>query len=391
MFFLLNCRKQKQPYMNKFYFYLTIFFCLQLSFSFAQSTSHTLQHDGLSRGYLLYVPASYDSTQATALVFNFHGYGSNNAQQEFYGDFRPIADTANFILVHPNGTIDPLSNRYWNVGFFSSNVDDVGFIEALIDELSSQYNINPRKIYATGMSNGGFMSYRLACETNRFAAIASVTGSMTSLINDNCNPTYPTPIMQIHGDADSTVPYAGLSDINSLGIDSVMDYWSGLNNCFNIPTTMFFPDNDPTDGVIALRKIFPLCDNGTELELIKVLGGGHTWPGAPINTGVTCQDFSASEEIWHFFRKYERPVLANTELIAAQEELVKIYPNPSSGLINIETEKEIELIEVFNLQGQRLSTHQFNWQLDLSQLPKGSYIIRLTGNDQVISKRINKF
>jgi polyhydroxybutyrate depolymerase len=169
-----------------------------------------LTHDGLVRTYRLYSPAAYNAATPVPLVLNLHGYTSNNLEQEFYGDFRAIADTANFIIVHPNGTEDANGDQFWS-SFGVSSIDDVGFLSALIDKIQTEYSIDHNCIYSTGMSNGGFMSYELACQLSyRIAAIASVTGSMVQSRFDNCNATHPTPVMQIHGTADPTVPYLGL-------------------------------------------------------------------------------------------------------------------------------------------------------------------------------------
>ena len=192
----------------------TFLFFLVNSISFSQTTvNDSFMHNGLTRTYSFYVPAIYDGSQAYPLVLNLHGYTSNGTEQSFYGNFKPIADTAGFIVVHPEGTIQTgtASTQFWNVGFFPSNVDDIGFLESLIDTISASYNIDATRIYSTGMSNGGFMSYKLACESNRFAAIASVTGSMTGQMQNNCSPIKPIPVMEIHGTADPTVPYNGQS------------------------------------------------------------------------------------------------------------------------------------------------------------------------------------
>ena len=135
---------------------ITTILCL---FSLAQasaqtSISGTIQSGGLTREYLLYVPAIYTGNTPAPLVLNLHGYGSNSTQQQVYGNFRPIADTANFLVVHPNGTLDPQGNRFWNTFLIPSTVDDVAFISDLIDTLESMYNIDPNRIYSTGMSNG---------------------------------------------------------------------------------------------------------------------------------------------------------------------------------------------------------------------------------------------
>ena len=145
-----------------------------------QTITATITHDALQREYILYVPASYTGSNAVPLVFNFHGYTSNATEQMWYGDFRPIADTANFIIVHPNGMLDATGTTHFNVGWGGSTIDDVGFTSALLDSISADYNINADRVYSTGMSNGGFMSYQLACQlSDKIAAIASVTGSMS--------------------------------------------------------------------------------------------------------------------------------------------------------------------------------------------------------------------
>ena len=193
------------------HFCLLFLLLLQVFVTVAQQTiEDTIMYDGRMRTFILYVPESYQADVPAPLVLNFHGYTSNNLEQMFYGDFRPIADTAGFLIVHPMGTVDLLGNTHWNVGWGSSTVDDVGFTNALLDTLSAEYNINQDRIYSTGMSNGGFMSYRLACElSNRIAAIASVTGAMTINTPSTCSPEHPMPVMEIHGTADSTVPYNG--------------------------------------------------------------------------------------------------------------------------------------------------------------------------------------
>ena len=179
---------------------------LLLGFTFPISAQQTINgsitHDGIQRDYILYIPEIYDGSTAVPLVLNFHGFGSSASQQMFYGDFRDIADTEGFLLVHPEGT-SSIGDQFWNVGFpgnSSSTIDDVGFTEALIDELATLYAIDLDRVYATGMSNGGFMSFLLACQlSEKIAAVASVTGSMTQDTFDDCNAQHPTPVLQIHG------------------------------------------------------------------------------------------------------------------------------------------------------------------------------------------------
>ena len=152
--------------------------CLPLLSIGQQTIDGSITFAGIQRDYILYVPEIYTPGEAVPLILNFHGYTSNAFEQLNYGEFRPIADTAGFIVVHPMGTVDLLGNTHWNVGWGTSSVDDLGFTAALIDSLSAEYSINQDRIYSTGMSNGGFMSYHLACElSERIAAIASVTGT----------------------------------------------------------------------------------------------------------------------------------------------------------------------------------------------------------------------
>ena len=266
----------------------------------AQQTVNTsIVHDSEERNYTIYIPSSYTGEEAVPLVFNLHGYGSNALEQMFYGDFRSIADTANFILVHPQGTL--LNGvSHWNVGGWTvgSTVDDVSFFSALLDSLIIDYSIDESRVYSTGMSNGGYMSFKLACElSDRIAAVASVTGSMTPQITAQCNPSHPTPIMQIHGTADATVPYAG-DPLWTLSINNVLQFWYGYNNCNSSPTTTPLPNINTVDGSTVEQITYSGGDNGSSVEHFKVNGGGHDWPGAWGN-----MDISASREAWLFFEQ----------------------------------------------------------------------------------------
>ena len=166
-----------------------------------------MMHDGIRRSYPIYVPASYSPSVVAPMVLNFHGYTSNAFEQMFYGDFRAIADTAGFLLVMPDGTDDATGTTYWNSGK-EGTVYDIGFTSELIDQIAASCKMNLNRVYSTGMQNGGFMSYTLACSlSNRIAAIASVTGSMNVGQDLTCNAQHPTPVMEIHGTSDAMVPY----------------------------------------------------------------------------------------------------------------------------------------------------------------------------------------
>jgi polyhydroxybutyrate depolymerase len=359
---------------------LLIFLLVSAYQSFAQTTvADSFLHNGIMRTYTYYVPANYDGTRAYPLVFNLHGYSSIGYEQAFYGDFKPIADTAGFIVVHPDGTIQPATTdtRFWNVGFFPSAIDDVDFVEQMIDSLSASYFINPNRIYATGMSNGGFMSYELACKSNRFAAIASVTGSMTNSFLANCNPAKPIPVMQIHGTADATVPYNGNTNFQS--VDSVVSYWVNHNNCPATPLFDSIPNIVTIDNASAEHYVWATGDSNTTVELYKVINGGHTWPGAGFNIGVTCQDFSASKEIWRFFSQYGDELPLSEIKIKDLASGFKLWPNPANDKINLSKVDEADgIIRIFDFSGKLQNSIIFNsQQIEIAtyDLAPGLYIL----------------
>jgi len=313
-------------------------FCLGIP-AFAQQTIQgTLEHDGLQREYILYVPAGYTGDAPVPLVLNFHGYTSNANEQMFYGDFRTIADTAGFLVVHPEGTLLN-GSTHWNVGGWTigSTVDDVGFTAALIDHLAENYNINLKRVYATGMSNGGFMSHLLACQlSERIAAIASVTGSMTPETYDNCNPQHPMPVLQIHGTADPVVPYGGAPWTRP--VQDAIDYWVAFNHCTKPPTVTPVPDIVTTDLSTVDYIVYPDGDNGVTTEHFKVYNGGHTWPGSAINIPVTNYDINASVEIWKFFAQYDLDgrIDQTTATSEAEAPDFAVFPNPTTHFVQIE-------------------------------------------------------
>ncbi len=347
----------------------------------------SFQFGGLTREYRLYIPAIYSPGTAVPLVFNLHGYGSNNQQQELYGDFRAIADTANFIIAHANGTLDAGGNRFWNT-FGGSTVNDLGFITALIDSISAHYSIDADRVYSTGMSNGGFMSHDLACfRSERFAAIASVTGTMIPSRMNTCAATHPTPVMQIHGTADATVPYNGSAAM--VPVEALMAHWASVNNCDPVPTITPVPDIVTTDGCTAEHHVYGNGDAGTTVELFKVLGGAHTWPGAfPI--GVTNQDIDASVEIWRFFSRYRLSDLL-TSVPEGEDALpFSIGPNPSDDVFHLRFDAPAErTITVVNAMGQRVQeVVSRSDALELELEVSGVYLITVREGQRVRTMRV---
>ncbi len=356
----------------------------------AQDIVSSIEHNGLNRSYRLFIPSSYvEGSTSMPLVFNFHGLTSQAVEQEFYTNMKPIAEAEGFILCHPEGI-----DNSWNVGFGGSSVDDVGFVNAMIDEFHTTYDINLRRVYSTGMSNGGYMSYLLACDlTDRIAAIASVTGSMVPLSASNCNPTRPIPVMQIHGTADPTVPYLGSNF--ALAQESLVDWWVQHNACDAAPGVIDIPDTNTDDGCTAELFEYSGCNEGTAVQFYKVTGGGHTWPGAGLSIGVTNQDFTASQVIWDFFNQYELPVeLVKVDVLNNDIEM-NVAPNPFKDELNIIVEgQKIESIQIFDLLGKEILNVQGSQEtvmsLSTNKIETGAYILKVKIEGGILTQKMIK-
>lgn len=361
---------------------------IMLSFvlkSFSQQTIQgSIMHDGLIRVYQLYVPAIYSGNTSVPLLLNFHGYTSNATEQMFYGDFRGIADTANFIVVHPQGTLDNTGTTHFNVGWGTSTVDDVGFSEALIDSLSAMYNIDQSRIYSTGMSNGGFMSFYLACNlSNKIAAVGSVTGSMSLNLISNCNSIHSIPIIQIHGTNDPTVPYQGSAGW-SAPIPTVLTHWVNFNNCNSLPNTVSMPDIQPLDGSTVEKIVYSDGNNCTQVVQYKVTNGAHTWPGSAINLAGTNYDFNASKKIWEFLSEYDINGLINCSTNNSQQlenSIISIEPNPCENILKISGYNfNNQNYEIYSLLGECMLSESFSNNdnlIDVSKLNSSIYILKV--------------
>ena len=267
-------------------------------------------HNNIIREYYIYIPSSYTPSSNAPLMFVLHGYGSSATDIMFYSSFQNLAEEDSYIIVYPQGSL--LNGvTHWNIGgltigptpisallnsfkYFFFPANDVDFIETIIELVDNEYFINNERIYSTGMSNGGYMSYHLACNTNLFAAVASVSGSMTPETYNNCSPTNATSILQIHGLQDFTVPYNGLPW--SKTIPEVMGYWSEYNNCNEDPLSSI---TDLSDGSYIYFDSYQNCSNTVGVNLISHSTMGHTWPS------INNHSMSATAEVWSFFKDYD--------------------------------------------------------------------------------------
>ena len=256
----------------------------------------TFSHDNVNRNYLVYIPNSYDSEIDYPLMFLFHGFGGIASEFMNTADMRDLAESKNFIVVYPQGLDLASTGSHWNCSNPSadnkSDVDDIGFIENLIDQLLIDYPvIDNKRIYAAGYSNGGFMSYYLACNSKKFAAIGSVAGTMLDDSYQNCNAQFPTAMINIHGTDDFDVPYVGNSYYPS--IPDVVDWWKNFNNATN--------EDLLTNQDGSIEQYIYYNDAGDRfVEHIKVIGGGHYW-----DDKLNYEAKNTSGLIWEFVSNFD--------------------------------------------------------------------------------------
>ena len=364
--------------------FLFVIFLFATIYSNAQQTlNESMLHDGVTREYIVYVPAVYNGSSSVPLLFNFHGYGMSANNQMSYGNMRAVADTAGFILVYPQGTLFG-GSPHWNVGSWTlgSTADDIGFTEAMIDTLAANYNIDLNRVYSCGYSNGGYFSFVLACQLSaEIAAIGSVGGTMSTETYNSCNPSHPTPVVTIHGINDAIISYFGVNPNNSKSLSDVNTYWANYNNTIVPPVVSTLPNINTTDGSTAELSLFDNGDNCTSVEHYKVIGGGHDWPGSSGN-----MDINADAVIWSFVSKYDLNGLIGCATTSINEnnntqENYKIYPNPVHTQITLDlglaVEKEFRL---YNPIGELVLTGVLHSQIstiDLSSLPPNVYVLNI--------------
>ena len=327
----------------------------------AQIEYHTFEYDGYIRKYWVFLPQDYNNASNYPVVFNLHGYGHWALGQMNYSGMNSVADTAGFIVVYPQAV-----DSIWNSGiddnpaFPAPDVDDVGFINALIDTLNIQYSIDLSRIYSCGSSNGGFMSYKLACQLGyRFAAIASVVGTISESTAGNCDSQIAIPVLYIHGTADPIVPYEGTTGWYSA--EQTLQFWVNLNGCSN-PDTTEMPDLNTNDNCTVERITYEECEENSKIIFFKIINGGHTWPGATVNLnpaifGNTNHDINANLEIWNFFKDYflTLPCLPEGITFSTQEEIDNFQTN-YPGCTEIEGSVTIDGYDINNLNGLSVLT-----------------------------------
>ena len=261
---------------------------------YSNNNAQSIVNDGVNREYVLYIPDSYDGTYSVPLMLNFHGFGGSASDYMKEADMRSLAEVDTFILVYPQGScLD--GSSHWNPcptgGDNKSDADDFGFVESMINKISSKYNLDMGRIYAAGYSNGGMMAYGLAnYKSDLIAAVASVSGTM---LNCTGSTNHPMPVIHLHGTSDDVISYNGSTDWNS--VQSTLDHWINHNNTDLTPTITIYNNIE--------HYVYDKGDSSVSVEHYKFIGGKHVWFSAIF------QDQNTSELVWNFVSKYNINVL----------------------------------------------------------------------------------
>ena len=272
--------------------------------------------DGNARSFIVYLPIGYNNAGEMPLIFAIHGGSGTPEGMINIANFKTIADRDKVVLVYPAG----IQNN-WNDGRPTTpnqlGINDVSFFNQMCDYMINNYSVDGTKIYATGISNGGFMSSRLGCElSNRIAAIAVDAATIeATTIAPNCNPGRPVPAIYIHGTTDPLVPFTGGTVSPGAGGTAIshfqaIDKWITINGCNTTPTITDLPDI-ANDGTTIKQRVYSNSTNGSEVVSYVILNGGHTWPQGyqyanEAFIGKTSQDMNACEVIWTFFKRFSR-------------------------------------------------------------------------------------
>lgn len=296
--------------MNPIPLLLLLFTCAE-----ARTVERTVQVGPLERTYRLFVPPG--ASRPAPLVLALHGGGSNSRQMERSCRFNALARKEGFVVAYPES-----GTKHWNDsrgGDFDSahreNRDDVGFLAALIDAVDKEHPVDRRRVYLTGISNGGFMSHAFAAaHPERTAAIAPVVAGIGVQLAKSFAPKEPVSVLIIQGTEDKLVPYSGGAIAGGRGAlvhtDEALALWRKANGCTGEPKVDSLPDRDPKDGCKVVRTVWSGCQNKTEVVFLKLVGGGHTWPDGKQYLpkriiGGVCRDFDDAL-IWEFFKAHPK-------------------------------------------------------------------------------------
>jgi len=388
---------------------LLVFIYLTGNLSAQTNVTDSILYQGYNRIFITHIPPGYTSSDSVPLVFVLHGGGGTADGMISFSEFDIVSDTAGFLVVFPQGAVPASIGGFtWADGrgtpADTAGIDDVGFISALTDHLNSNYEIIDSKIYACGMSNGGFMSQRLAVElNNRIAAVASVGSTIDSSQVSIYQPPLPIPVMLINGVNDPFVPFYGgpVNGGHGYAISSfdLLDFWVQKNNCIGQIDSIQLPDIVPSESSTVTKYYNINGDCNSQVVLYKVNGGGHTWPGVPnfvyeLIAGQTNEDIHASTEIWQFFKNFNNCVTTGLNDINGGITPYRLFPNPTNRFINIEylneSSAKFKLIDIMGKPIIESTLLKSNMSIDLSDIENGIYILIIWSGKNTYSTNIIK-
>lgn len=368
--------------------------------------SDSIVHQGFQRKYMVHLPPQFTVENQRPLVLSLHGGSGNMVNAQGFSQLNPVADANDFVVAWPQGYGIASPGFSWadgrNTSADQAGIDDVGFIERLIDSLIIQFNIDTSRIFLCGFSNGGFMVQRIACELpDRFAAMASLGASMDTLRFQSCNPTKPIPMAFFNGTSDPAMPFLGGPMQNPqvtpvVPVDSAVQFWVQHNNCQTALPVYEFPDTFPDDNCTAELYTFINCDCQADVWFYKLINGGHTWPGVYIASqasvlGNTNRDISGSDELWEFFSQHSLCNIPLASVTSKPASSVNIHPNPVQSEFQLQVSDQQSFhVVIQNSQGQIVLQKTNSNTIDISDFKQGVYFLNVITSSNRFTKRIIK-
>lgn len=342
-----------------------------------------IQHfiwQGTEREYLVRTPTNHDGP--LPVLFFLHGLTDNitHCDQEY--NFGQMAEEFGWAIVAPQALNQGIGTM-WNAGLTPSSIDDVGFLLALLDTLTAEFQLDPDSVFFTGFSMGGFMTHRMAIEHgDRITACAPVSGLITTALASQ-TPVTPVRLLHIHGTNDPVVGYngSGFGMTLGLGVDAIMDYWQSANGCSGEPAVDTLPDLK-NEGLRFIRYTY---NCGTDLQLLKVVGGTHTW-----YDNVNQYDVDYKNVIYEFFTGNDTP----SGIPDRETARLQVWPNPTDGILYIQTpdsQSSNPVIRVYDVYGKIVGVPgvcDSPRQIDLSRLPDGIYFVQIV--DGAVTKVVKR-
>ena len=368
--------------------YLVFFFLVSSLFS-QNFINQTILFDGNEREYELYIPSSYSENSLSPLMFNFHGGSDFTYDQIQQSDMRDLADENNFILVYPQAHPDPNDGGSTNwIHKGDTDHDDIYFIDALISELSAQYQIDLERVYACGYSLGGEFVYELLCRlSNKIAAGVVVARTMGQYQYETCSPQHPTPIMTILGTEDFYEGIEYMGEVIYISADETHQFWTEYNNTNYNPIEIEISDVNTNDGSTVTKRLWENGDACVSVVEYRVNGGGHEWPGYNGN-----MDINSDNEIWEFVSAFNVDgLISDCNLsLTNEEQNIIISPNPTRSIITINNLSDKSILNIIDLKGNiilesTIETGQS--QVNISEYSPGIYILNIGGYSTKIIKK----